>query len=167
MQLWVLALFSLYEVCALSIKNSKMITKHNVDHSQLIICIPELRVPVWVFIMLLVGWKQNCTVSVSSWRQHHSFPLSVPPREPCDWPERQSVSLWAESWARGVCSALVEEGQLLSAAKEGTERTVQCVSNGQWLVPKPPSNSLPEPLRDKYGVRKTVRNKCETVGSYS
>lgn len=60
---------------------------------------------------------------------------------------------------------MVEEGQLLSAAKVGTEKTLQCVSHGQWLVPRSPPNSLSEPLRDKYGVRQTAEDKCETVGS--
>ncbi|KAK1894731.1 3-methyl-2-oxobutanoate hydroxymethyltransferase, partial [Dissostichus eleginoides] len=86
-----------------------------------------------------------------SW-QHVSFPLSVPPLEPSDWPECQSFSVWARPQP-AVCSAVVEEGQLLSAAEEGTEKTLQCVSpwQWQWPVPKSPSNSLCVPLRVKHG----------------
>lgn len=38
--------------------------------------------------------------------------------------------------------AVEEEGQLLLAAEEGTEKSVQCVRHGQWLVPGSPASSL-------------------------
>lgn len=34
------------------------------------------------------------------------------------------------AWARCRCSSPVEEGQLLSAAKQGREKNIQCVSSG-------------------------------------
>lgn len=60
------------------------------------------------------------------------------------------------AWARCVGSALVKEGQLLSAAEEGTEKQIQCVRHGQWLVPRFLANALALPPREEYGVRKTV-----------
>lgn len=106
------------------------------------------------FIMFLVGRRHNCVFFCSL--------LKAAPLFPSVWPSSEALRLAGAAvrqcrggpWARCVCSALVEEGQLLSAAKEGTEEIIQCVRHGQWLVSESPPNSLSEPLRDKYGVRK-------------
>lgn len=69
-------------------------------------------------------------LSVGSWRQHLSFPLFVLPLEPCDWPQRQSVSFWAGlepavaalvQWRKDSCSQ--------RRSKEG-KKNIQCVSSG-------------------------------------
>ena len=94
------------------------------------------------FITLSAARSQNCDISVRS-RRHHPPPLpSGPPPERSHWPGRPSVRRWAGPEPAGGCSARVEEGQLLSAAEEGTEESVQCVRLGQWLVPGSVARSL-------------------------
>ena len=70
------------------------------------------RMELWRSITFLVKGR-IIIISVGSWRQHLSFPLFVLPLEPCDWPQRQSVSFWAGlepavaalvQWRKDSCS---------------------------------------------------------------
>lgn len=67
--------------------------------------------------------------------------------------------------ARCVCSALVKEEQLLSVAKEGTEKLYNALGTGNGLSPNLLLIHCPSHSEAKYGVRERKKKNLWTIGT--